>query len=138
MDVKISQKETMLQPKGAVEVLVDGIFDFFPVTSTDEEGQVWIEDVEYFDDFLEEEKDRVIFSVLRQKGQDPISPYEGVQWSEVLLSEIPTSLLMQQIANAAAEESAYVKTSFETIIVNGQEQLSIAFSTIGTAGVTGS
>ena len=132
MDVRISEKETMYQPSGngAVEVLVDGIFDFFPVESTDDTGQVWIDNIEILDDFLTEEKDRVIFSVLRQRGQDPIKPSEGIPWAEMLLGEIPVPLLMQMIADAAIAESGYVNVGFETIVVDGVEQLSVTFNTV--------
>jgi len=93
--------------------------------------QKWIEDIDVIDDFLEEEKDRVVFAVIRQRGQDPMSPYEGIQWSESMMSEIPVPLLMQQIMDAAVKESQYVNVNFETIMVGGHEQLSIRFNTVG-------
>lgn len=135
MDIKLSQKEEMYQPGGLVDVIVDGINDFFLIEETDGLGQKWIKDVEIIDDFLEEEKDRVVFAVIRQRGQDPISPFEGVQWAESMLSEIPIPLLMQQITDAAVNESQYVNVSFETIKINGQEQLSIRFNTIGVSNL---
>ena len=135
MDLKVSKKEEMYQPKGAVDVIVEGVNDFFLIEQTDETGQKWIEDIELLTDFLEEEKDRVIFSVLRQRGQDPMLPNEGIQWAEMLLSEIPVPLLMQQIMDAAVAESSYVGVSFETVTVSGQEQLSIRFTTAGTARI---
>jgi hypothetical protein len=131
MDIKVSQKEQMMQPNGMVDVITSGINDFFLLERTDDQGQKWITDIEGIDDFLEEEKDRVIFSVLRQRGQDPISIGEGIQWVESMMAEIPVPLLMQQIMDAATRESQYVNVSFETIMVNGQEQLSIRFNTIG-------
>lgn len=136
MDIKVSQRELMYQPKGPVDVITSGINDFFLIEETDETGQKWIKDVEVIDDFLEEEKDRVVFAVLRQRGQDPISPYEGIQWAESMLSEIPVPLLMQQIVDAAVNESSYVNVSFETITINGEEQLSIRFNTIGISAIT--
>lgn len=135
MDIKVSQKEEMMQPKGAVDVITDGINDFFLIEKTDEEGQVWITDVEGIDDFLEEEKDRVAFAVMRQRGMDPMLPFEGVQWAEALLSEIPISLLMQQIMDAAVNESSYVGVSFESLTVNGQPQLAIRFTTVDTSRI---
>ena len=130
MDIKLSQREKMVQPTGLVDVITEGINDFFLIEETDDEGQKWISDIETITDFLEEEKDRVVFAVLRQKGQDPIAPYEGVQWAESLMSEIPVPLLMQQIMDAAIKESNYVNVSFETIKINGQEQLSVRFNTM--------
>lgn len=135
MDIKLSQREEMYQPNGLVDVITDGINDFFLVEETDETGQKWIKDIEVIDDFLEEEKDRVVFAVIRQRGQDPISPFEGVQWAETMMNEIPVPLLMQQIADAAVNESQYVNVSFETIKINGQEQLSIRFNTIGVSNL---
>lgn len=131
MDIKVSQKAEMWQPKGLVDVIVSGINDFFLVESVDEFGQKWIEDVESIDDFLEEEKDRVEFAVLRQRGQDPIAPFEGIQWAEALLQEIPIPLLMQQITDSAIAESSFVGVSFDTMTINGQEQLAIRFSMVG-------
>ena len=129
MDLKVSQKEEMYQPKGAVDVITSGINDFFLIEHTDEDDQIWIDDVESIVDFLEEEKDRVVFAVLRQRGQDPILPSEGIQWAETMMSEIPVTLLMQQIVDSAIRESNYVNVSFETITIGGQEQLSVRFNT---------
>lgn len=129
MDLKVSQKEEMYQPNGAVDVITSGINDFFLIEHTDEDDQIWIYDVESIVDFLEEEKDRVVFAVLRQRGQDPMAPNEGIQWAETMMSEIPVTLLMQQIVDSAIAESNYVNVSFETITIGGQEQLSVRFNT---------
>ncbi len=131
MDIRVSQKEQMMQPNGLVDVVTSGINDFFLIEGIDVNEQIWIEDVEILDDFLEEEKDRVVFAVIRQRGQDPMAPGEGVQWAESMMSEIPVPLLMQQIVDAALAESTYVNVNFETIMVNGYEQLSIRFNTVG-------
>ena len=130
MDVKVSQKAEMLQPQGMIDVLVSGINDFYLIEETDTNGQRWIKDIEIIDDFPEEEKDRAVFAAIRQKGQDPIAPDEGVQWAEVLLGEAPVMLLMQQIIDAVSNETKYVNVNFETIIVNGQEQLVVRFNVI--------
>lgn len=130
MDIKLSQREKMVQPTGTVDVITEGINDFFLIEETDDEGQKWISDIETITDFLEEEKDRVVFAVLRQRGQDPIAPFEGIQWAESMMSEIPVPLLMQQIMDAAIKESNYVNVNFETIKINGQEQLSVRFNTM--------
>lgn len=136
MDIKLSQREEMLQPKGTVDVITEGINDFFLIEETDGAGQKWIKDIETITDFLEEEKDRVVFSVLRQRGQDPIAPFEGIQWAETMMNEIPVPLLMQQIMDAAMNESNYVNVSFETIKINGQEQLSVRFNTMDISQLT--
>jgi hypothetical protein len=135
MDIRVSQKEQMMQPGGAVDIITNGINDFFLKESTDIHGQKWIEDIEVITDFIKEEKDRVVFAVIRQRGQDPMAPGEGIQWAESMLSEIPIPLLMQQIVDAVVAESDYVNVAFETMIVNGQEQLAIRFNTIGTSRI---
>ena len=157
MDIKLSQKEQMQQPNGLVDVLINGINDFFLIEREDEFGQLWIDDVETVDgfmaakekepsllwmdykatakDFLDEEKDRTTFAVIRQRGMDPMLPAQGIQWAEAMLSEIPVPLLMQQIMDAAINESQYVNVSFETVTVGGEELLSIRFNTIDVSGV---
>ena len=136
MDVKVSQRAEMMQPNGLVDVITNGINDFFLVEETDINGQKWITDIEIITDPIEEEKDRVVFAVMRQKGQDPIAPNEGVQWTEAMLSEIPVPLLMQQIIDAASSESAYINVSFETITVNGEQQLSVRFNAVDATKIT--
>ncbi len=130
MDIRLSEKATMYQPDGAVDVLVNGVFDFYLTEHTDELGQKWIDDIEILEG-LPEEEDRVMFAIIRQRGQDPISPGEGIQWSEAMLSEIPVPLLMSQITNAAAEESSYVNVGFQSI----KGQLSITINSIDVSRV---
>ena len=129
MDFKVSQKAEMYQPQGTVDVLVNGIFDLYLVEHTDEDDQKWIDDVITLVD-EEEERDRVMFSILRQRGQDPMNPGEGIQWVEAMMTEIPVPLLMSQITNAAAQENSYVNIVFETVVINGQSQLTIAINGI--------
>ena len=129
MDFKVSQKAEMYQPQGTVDVLVNGIFDLYLVEHTDEDDQKWIDDIITLVD-EEEERDRVMFSILRQRGQDPMNPGEGIQWVEAMMSEIPVPLLMSQITNAAAQENSSVNIDFETVIINGQSQLTIAINGI--------
>ena len=139
MDIKISEKEQMYQPNGVVDVLVNGIFDMYLVEHTDDEGQQWIDDVEVLDDLLlgnlVEETDRVLFAILRQRGQDPIDPGEGIQWAESMLSEIPVPLLMSQITSAAAEESSYVNVGFQSIPVDNKPQLAVVLNTMNISGL---
>lgn len=129
MDLKISEKTTMYQPNGPVDVLVGGVFDFYLKERIDEFGQKWIDDLETLND-MDEEEDRVLFAILRQRGQDPITPGEGVQWAEALMSEIPVPLLMSQISSAAADESSYVNVGFTSIVVDGKPQLSISINSM--------
>ena len=129
MDFKVSQKAEMYQPQGTVDVLVNGIFDLYLVEHTDEDDQKWIDDVITLVD-EEEERDRVMFSILRQRGQDPMNPGEGIQWVEAMMTEIPVPLLMSQITNAAAQENSYVNIDFETVVINGVSQLTVAINGI--------
>lgn len=134
MDIKLSEKVAMYQPNGPVDVLVDGVFDFYLKEHIDEFGQKWIDDLETLDG-MDEEQDRVMFAILRQRGQDPISPGEGVQWAEAMMSEIPVPLLMSQITDAAANESSYVNVGFTSIIVDGKPQLSIAINAMDASRI---
>ena len=140
MDIKLSEKTTMYQPNGPVDVLVAGVFDFYLIEKPiDEEhrypldlndGQKWIYDLETLDG-TEEEEDRVLFSILRQRGQDPITPGEGIQWAEALMSEIPVPLLMSQITGAASDESSYVNVGFQSI----KGQLSIVINSMDVSRI---
>lgn len=134
MDIKISEKTTMYQPNGPVDVLVGGVFDFYLKEHIDEFGQKWIDDLETLDG-TEEEQDRVMFAIIRQRGQDPIAPGEGVQWAEALMSEIPVPLLMSQISSAAADESSYISVGFQSIPVDGKPQLAISISSMNVSRV---
>ena len=129
MDIKVSRKTTMYQPHGPVDVVTEGIFDFYLKERTDELGQKWIDDIEEVDN---EEEDRVLFSILRQRGQDPIAPGEGIQWAEALMTEIPVALLMSQISNAASDESSYVNVGFQSI----QGQLSIVINSMDVSRIS--
>ena len=130
MDFNVTQKEKVRQPKNGIEVLTSNIFDL-KLKEEIIDDITYITDVEILDDEeggVEELKDRVIFSVIRQRGQDPIAPLEGNQWSEAMLEEIPVSLLVAQCINAAAEESTAISVTFSTIRVDGTSRLSVEFT----------
>ena len=142
MDFDITEKEKVYQPSGSTQVLKNNIFDFKLQTHKDSDGTVWIDDVDVLDDdtdpiTFDETRDRVVFAVLRQRGQDPIAPKEGVQWSEALLGEIPPALLMAQCVEAAKNESTLVSVDFSTVTdSSGNQTLAVTFSQISSSELT--
>lgn len=134
MDFDITMKEKVLQPKGAVEMLVSNIFDFKLKERKDSEGVTLIDDIEVLDDEEDngtaEMKDRVVFAVLRQRGQDPLAPLEGCQWSEAMLGEIPVALLMNQVVSAGRDENSSITVTFSSENVGGEQKLYVNFSQI--------
>jgi hypothetical protein len=110
MDLKVSHKERRLQPEGPADVLVDNIFDLYPVF----DGDV-ITDVEILDDDREELLDRATFALLKQRGLDPTDPSSGVQWEEYLLEEVPAPVILQQVMTAVGREGPGVRAVAETV-----------------------
>jgi hypothetical protein len=113
MDLKVSRKETRLQPDGAVEVLVSNIFDIYPVF--DKNDPNLITDIDVIDGDREEQLDRAMWAAAMQKGQDPLDTGDGIQWAESLVGEVPTPVLMAQVANAVQAEGPGVRASFESV-----------------------
>lgn len=123
MDIKVSNKIERLQPEGMVDVLVDSIFDLYPIYAEDGLGIV---DIEIIDDPAEEALDRAMFATVRQKGQDPQDPNSGIPWAEAMLGEIPSPILMSAIEKAVQDEGGAVKLDFQTIVQNGKETMAIS------------
>ena len=120
-DVKISQKETRSQPEGMVEVYVPNVFDLYPVMST-EDASI-IETVEIIEDAQELEQE-ALFASLCQRGQDPLSLLDGVRWAECALNELPVEIIMAVIKNAVPSLSSSCTVIFNTVDVDGSENLS--------------
>lgn len=120
-DVKISQKETREQPEGMVEVYVPNVFDLYPVMST-EDASI-IETVELVEDAQELEQE-ALFASLCQRGQDPLSLLDGVRWAECALHELPVEIIMADIKNAVTSLSSSCTVIFNTVDVDGSENLS--------------
>jgi len=108
MDFQVSQKETRLQPEGAVDFYVPDVFDLFLV----EEGNV-IKNVLIVEDSLEI-RQRALFASIRQKGSDPINPELGVRWAECLLGEVPPEVILVDIKNAVRATSTSATVQFNT------------------------
>jgi hypothetical protein len=110
MDVKVSRKEQRVQPDGVYEVLVDDVFDLYPVY----DGEL-IVDVEILDGQREELLDRAMWAVVKQRGGDPLEPYDAVQWAEYTLDEIPATVCLLQATAAVQAEGPGVQASYETV-----------------------
>jgi hypothetical protein len=126
MDVKVSRKEVRMQPEGPVEVLVDNVFDLYPVCADDTryEGQdIYIGhdrvlgqdrknivmDVEMLDGDREELLDRAMWAVVKQRGGDPVEPDDGVQWAEAVMGEVIAPVIIQQVQASVGEEGPGVR-----------------------------
>jgi hypothetical protein len=137
MDVKVSRKETRLQPDGPVEVLVSNIFDLYPVFASDsrfiygdlvtgqdrEDLDNLIVDVEMLDDDRQELLDRSMTALVKQRGLDPVEPQDGVQWAEAVLGEAPAPVIVQQVHASVSEEGPGVRAVPGTVVSNGKENL---------------
>jgi hypothetical protein len=135
MDVKVSRKETRFQPSGPVEVLVSNIFDLYLIFGNDdrfiyqdqlsrqdrEDLKNLIVDVEILDDDREELLDRAMFASVKQRGQDPTDPDDGIQWAEAVLGEVPAPVIMTEIQQSVHAEGPGVRVDFNTIKAGGKE-----------------
>jgi len=134
MDFKVSKKETRYQPDGPVEVLTDNVCDLYPIFANDPlfadqvlyneaERQNVIMDIEILDDDQAELLDRAMFAVVKQRGNDPTEPGDGVQWAEAVLGEVPPAVVLQQVQSAVAEEGAGVRVTPSTVKNGSKERL---------------
>jgi hypothetical protein len=138
MDFKTSRKETRMQPNGPVDVLVDNICDLYPIFGNDpryngqdmyigqnkvpdEDRKNIIMDVEMLDDNRTELLDRALFALLKQRGQDPIEPQDGVQWAEAVIGEVTAPVIIQQVHRAVSEEGPGVRVT-QTTVKNGSKE----------------
>jgi hypothetical protein len=140
MDVKVSRKEARMQPEGPVEVLVDNIFDLYPIYGDDprydgqdlyighdrvseRERKNIIMDVETLDGARVELLDRAMFALVKQRGMDPVEPQDGVQWSQAVIGEVIAPVIVQQVHLSVSEEGPGVRAVPGTVINNGRENL---------------
>ena len=140
MDVKISKKEKRTYKTGPVEVLLDNACDLFPlfgnnslydnqdifigqnkITGHDRENVIM--DVEILDADKDELLDRSMFAIMKQRGNDPVEPNDGIQWAEAVLGEVPPPVIMQQAQKAVAEEGPGVKVTSYTVRNGDKETL---------------
>jgi hypothetical protein len=113
MDLKVSRKETRIQPSGPVDELVDGVFDIYPVYDRVDPGL--IVDVEMLDGGEAEVIDRALSATVWQRGQDPVDPGEGIQWAEAVLGEVPAPVIVRQLQDAVNAEGPGIKITFDTV-----------------------
>jgi hypothetical protein len=140
MDVKVSRKETRMQQEGPVEVLVDNIFDLYPIYADDplydgqdiyigqdrvsqQDRKNVIMDIETLDGDQVELLDRAMWAVVKQRGGDPVEPEDGVQWAEAVIGEIIAPVIVQQVQASVSEEGPGVRVVPETVVTGGKENL---------------
>jgi hypothetical protein len=140
MDAKVSRKEARMQPDGPVEVLVDNIFDLYPICADDprydgqdiyighdlvleQDRKNLIMDVEMLDDDRDELLDRAMWAVVKQRGGDPVEPDDGIQWAEAVIGEVIAPVIVQQVHASVSEEGPGVRAVPGTVINKGRESL---------------
>jgi hypothetical protein len=140
MDIKVSRKEARMQPEGPVEVLVDNIFDLYLICADDprydgqdiyigqdlvseQDRKNIIMDVETIDGDRVELLDRAMFALVKQRGMDPVEPQDGIQWSEAVIGEVISPVIIQQVHTSVSEEGPGVRAVPGTVVNNGRENL---------------
>lgn len=120
MDFKVSRKEKRWQPDGSgVEVLVDNVFDLYPVYGNSINRNM-ITDVEMLDGDEEELLDRAMFAVVKQKGADPVDVEDGNRWAQAIIGEVSGVTVMDDVYKSVAVEGPGVRVATETISNNGK------------------
>lgn len=124
MDLKVYEKETVIQPHGVENIYVPNIIDLIPEIKTDEHGNEVLTGAV----LLEKDNDVIEqmcgLSTIWQRGLDPLDLEDGVRWSEALLEEINVVQLMEDLTNAVAQITPTVDVVFDTITAeNGQSFL---------------
>lgn len=112
MDLKVSRKETRMQPDGPVEVLVSDIFDIYPLYSPTDPNLLM--DAQFLDDPRTELLDRAMFATVKQRGANPLEPGDGVEWAEAVIGERTVPVIMQQIQQEISEEGPGVQVVYDT------------------------
>lgn len=110
MDAFIYTKETVKQPSGTSERLVDNIFDFKLVTEGDE-----IVGIDLVSD-TEELKQQALFAALKQQGSDPLSQDDGVQWANAVIGETSALVIMAQIKTEVNNVSPSCAVEFSSSV----------------------
>lgn len=130
MDFKVSRKEKRWQPDGSgVEVLVDNVFDLYPVYGNSINRNM-ITDVEMLDDDEEELLDRAMFAVVKQKGADPVDIEDGNRWAQAVIGEVSGVTVMDDVYKSVAVEGPGVRVATETISNNGKPGTAFAIQLV--------
>jgi len=134
MDFRVSKKETRRQPDGAVDVLVNNVFDLYPIFADDprskeindipqQDKKNFITDVEVLDNETAELLDRAMFAVVKQRGNDPTEPEDGNQWAEAIIGDVAAPELLQQVYSSVSKEGSGVRVTANTVKVGKKECL---------------
>lgn len=116
MDLFVYTKEDVWQPEGLMHVLKPDIIDIHPVTSEDDEHQVWLEDAEVLADGSRKlTMQQAALATIWQRGLDPLEPDDGIRWAQALMGEISAVALMQDIEYAVETETTAVRVIFSTV-----------------------
>jgi hypothetical protein len=113
MDLRVSLKETRIQPSGPVDVLVSDVFDLYPIYGSVDPNL--ITDVEVLDNDDAELLDRALSGTVWQRGQDPLAPEEGIQWAEAVIGEVPAPVIIGQLQDAVNKEGPGVNITYDTV-----------------------
>ena len=113
MDLKVYQKEEVLQPTGTEEVYVPDIIDLIPKIET-VNGVEMLTGCELVDgkDMLEQQ---CALATIFQKGLDPLDLNDGIRWSEAILEEVSSLQLIQDIIDAVERVTTSVIVVFDTV-----------------------
>lgn len=111
MDVAFSQKESRMQKGELVDVLVNDVFDMYPIMAEDGLTILSVRTVEGY----EEIQQSATFAAIKQKGSDPLSPESGVRWEEAMLGEVPPEAVIADIRDAVASVSTSASVEFSTV-----------------------
>ena len=117
MDVKVYQKEEVLQPSGSEYVYVPNIIDFIPQTEVID-GVETITGLETAEAGVELEQ-QCALATIWQKGLDPLDLNDGISWSQAILKEVGCLQLIQEITDAIAKVTSSVKVAFD--VVEGED-----------------
>lgn len=124
MDLKVYEKEEVLQPHGTENVYVPNVIDLIPEIKISESGEEILTNAVTLDKDSEVLEQMCGLATIWQRGLDPLDLEDGVRWSEALLEEINAIQLMEDIRNAVAETTPNVVVEFDTVTAdNGQSYL---------------
>lgn len=94
MDIRTTQKTETSPTTTAV---TSGIFEVYPAFSKINPNEII--DIDLIDGD-EEKMESAVFTMVKQKGGDPLDPTDGISWAEALLGEISPSVVIKQIQDA--------------------------------------
>lgn len=115
MDVKVYQKEEVLQPEGNEYVYVPNVIDIIPIID-ESSGTKVITGAELLPDNSKELVEQACaLATIFQRGLDPLAMSEGIRWSEAILGEVSVIQLMDDIMQAVEQTTTLVTVVFDTV-----------------------